>query len=167
MLSSWCQYEALKYVSFPMGTLAKAFKMVPVMLMGKFMNNKSYESYEYLSGAMVGVGLYLFLSSSEHLDLQQNVFGEPESVTGAACGVFLLLLFLLFDSFTGQWQTRMFQLHQEMSPIQMMYELLPYNILYCTTSVLHTILYYFCITYTVLLYYLLFCPTSVLHTILY
>lgn len=33
MLSSWCQYEALQYVSFPAVMLAKAFKMVPVMLM--------------------------------------------------------------------------------------------------------------------------------------
>lgn len=31
MLSSWCQYEALKYVSFPTQMLAKAFKLVPVM----------------------------------------------------------------------------------------------------------------------------------------
>ena len=103
-----------------MGVLAKAFKMVPVMLMGKLMNNKSYESYEYASGAMVGFGLYLFLNSTEHLDLQQNVFGEPESIKGALCGVFLLLLFLVFDSFTGQWQTRMFQLNKDMSPLQMM-----------------------------------------------
>jgi hypothetical protein len=31
MLSSWCQYEALKYVSFPTQMLAKAFKILPVM----------------------------------------------------------------------------------------------------------------------------------------
>lgn len=120
MLSSWCQYEALKYVSFPTQMLAKALKMVPVMLMGKFMHNKSYDSYEYITGGVVGVGLYLFLNSSEKIDLKQNVFGDPESVTGAWCGVVLLLLFLLFDSFTSQWQTRMFQLHKQMSPLQMM-----------------------------------------------
>ena len=120
MLSSWCQYEALKYVSFPTQMLAKAFKMVPVMLMGVFMHNKKYESYEYVSGAVVGFGLYLFLNSSEKIDLKQNVFGDPESVTGAWCGVVLLILFLFFDSFTSQWQTRMFQLHKKMSPLQMM-----------------------------------------------
>lgn len=120
MLSSWCQYEALKYVSFPTQMLAKAFKMVPVMLMGVFMHNKSYDTYEYVSGAVVGFGLYLFLNSSEKIDLKQNVFGDPESVTGAWCGVVLLILFLFFDSFTSQWQTRMFQLHKQMSPLQMM-----------------------------------------------
>lgn len=120
MLSSWCQYEALKYVSFPMAMLAKSLKMVPIMLMGKFMNNTSYDAYEYVCAATVGFGLYLFLDSTEHIDLRENVFGYPENVTGAMCGVVLLFLFLFFDSFTGQWQSRMFQLNKSMSPLQMM-----------------------------------------------
>ena len=41
MLSSWCQYEALRYVSFPATTLFKSFKLAPVMLMGKILGNKS------------------------------------------------------------------------------------------------------------------------------
>ena len=120
MLSSWCQYEALKYVSFPTQMLAKAFKMVPTMLMGTFMHNKTYESYEYVSAALVAFGLYLFLDSSETIDFKENVFGDPENVRGAWCGVVLLCLFLAFDSFTGQWQARMFQIHKQMSPLQMM-----------------------------------------------
>jgi hypothetical protein len=40
MLSSWCQYEALRYVSFPATTLFKSFKLGPVMLMGKLLGNK-------------------------------------------------------------------------------------------------------------------------------
>jgi len=120
ILSSWCQYEALKYVSFPSVMLAKAFKMVPIMLMGWFMHGKSYKSYEYLSAAFVGFGLYLFLNSSEHIDLKTNSLGDPENVTGATCGVVLLFMFLFFDSMTGQWQTRMFKMYKQMSPVQMM-----------------------------------------------
>jgi len=41
MLSSWCQYEALRYISFPAQTLFKSFKLAPVMLMGKLLGNKS------------------------------------------------------------------------------------------------------------------------------
>ena len=37
------------------------------MLMGKFLHNKRYESFEYISAAMVGCGLYLFLDSSENI----------------------------------------------------------------------------------------------------
>ncbi len=43
MLSSWCQYESLRYVSFPAVTLFKSFKLAPVMAMGKFLGNKSCE----------------------------------------------------------------------------------------------------------------------------
>ena len=41
MLSSWCQYEALRYVSFPAVTLFKSFKLAPVMIMGKLLGNHS------------------------------------------------------------------------------------------------------------------------------
>jgi adenosine 3'-phospho 5'-phosphosulfate transporter B2 len=137
MLSSWCQYEALKYVSFPTAMLAKAFKVVPVMLMGKFMHNKSYESYEYGSAATVMFGLYLFLDSAEHIDFKQNVFGEPETIKGAWCGVVLLLLFLAFDSFTGQWQARMFNIHKQMSPLQMMLVMNAFSTVFAFVTLVH------------------------------
>jgi len=137
MLSSWCQYEALKYVSFPTQMLAKAFKVVPVMLMGKFLHNKSYEPYEYASAAMVGFGLYLFMESSEHISLKENVFGDPESVSGAWCGVVLLILYLFFDSFTGQWQTRMFQIYKRMSPLQMMVLMNAFSAVFSFITLVH------------------------------
>ena len=34
-------------------------------LMGKFLNEKTYESYEYIAATFIGFGLYLFLDSSE------------------------------------------------------------------------------------------------------
>jgi adenosine 3'-phospho 5'-phosphosulfate transporter B2 len=34
IMSSWCQYEALKFISFPTQVLAKASKIIPVMAMG-------------------------------------------------------------------------------------------------------------------------------------
>ncbi len=92
MMSSWSQYEALKYVSFPAVMLAKAFKMVPVMLMGAMMLNKKYETYEYVSGFVVGFGLYLFLSTSENIVFQQNVFGDPETISGSFRAMSLLAL---------------------------------------------------------------------------
>ena len=137
MLSSWCQYEALRYVSFPTAMLAKAFKVVPVMLMGKFMHNKTYETYEYTSASVVGFGLYLFLDSAEHIDFKQNVWGDPESITGAWCGVVLLLLFLAFDSFTGQWQARMFNLHKQMSPLQMMLVMNAFSSIFAFITLVH------------------------------
>lgn len=39
-ISSWAQYEALKYVSFPTTTLSKSCKIIPVMLVGILVNKK-------------------------------------------------------------------------------------------------------------------------------
>ncbi|GMH94576.1 hypothetical protein TrST_g12630 [Triparma strigata] len=106
LLSSWCQYEALKYVSFPCQTLFKSFKLLPVMVMGKLLRNSSYETYEYAVSVVVGLGLTLFLHSSEDVDF--GSFGDRQTA-----GVVLLGLFLTFDSFTGQWQSLMFSKHRK------------------------------------------------------
>eukprot|EP01031_Cornospumella_fuschlensis_P030307 gene30307-36620_t len=137
MLSSWSQYEALAYVSFPIVMLAKACKMIPIMLMGKLLNNKSYETYEYVSGAAVAFGIYLFLASSEKLDLFQNVFGDAENITGAMCGVVLLAFFLVFDSFTGQWQTRTFEQNPSLSPLQMMLIMNAFSAVFSFITLIH------------------------------
>ena len=52
MLSSWCQYEALRYVSFPATTLFKSFKLAPVMAMGKILGNKTCKHALLLSYCM-------------------------------------------------------------------------------------------------------------------
>jgi hypothetical protein len=68
MLSSWCQYEALSYVTFPTQTLSKSFKLVPIMLMGKLLTNKNYPLYEYTVAALIGLGNTLFMVRT-HLDV--------------------------------------------------------------------------------------------------
>ena len=49
VMSSWFQYEALKFVSFPTQVLAKACKVIPVMIMGKFVNGTVYPMVSLLS----------------------------------------------------------------------------------------------------------------------
>lgn len=137
MLSSWCQYEALKYVSFPVVMLTKAFKILPTLLMGKLLLNKSYETYEYVTAATVGFGLFVFIYSSEHVSFITNIFGDPSTMRGAVNGIVLLLLFLTFDSFTGQWQTRMFSLNRQLSPIQMMLIMNGFSTLFSFITLIH------------------------------
>ena len=103
LLSSWCQYQSLHYVTFPVQTLFKSFKVLPVMVMGQFLMGKRYESYEYGVSLVIAAGLAVFLGASEDLNLG---FGERQ-----LAGVGLLALFLTFDSFTGQWQSRLFKRH--------------------------------------------------------
>lgn len=58
IMSSWCQYEALKYVSFPSQVLAKASKIIPVMAMGKV----SAHSFSYTRSILL---LCPFVSESD------------------------------------------------------------------------------------------------------
>ena len=48
VVATTCQYEALKYVSFPVQTLGKCAKMIPVMLWGAVIMHKRYQLREYL-----------------------------------------------------------------------------------------------------------------------
>ncbi len=63
-MSSWCQYEALKFISFPTQVLAKASKIIPVMIMSWFVSNKKYEKHEYFVAVLISFGMVLFLSGS-------------------------------------------------------------------------------------------------------
>ena len=41
-MSSWSQYASLKYVSFPVQTVFKSSKIIPVMCMGKLLKGTTY-----------------------------------------------------------------------------------------------------------------------------
>ena len=136
MLSSWCQYEALKYVSFPAATLFKSFKLAPVMAMGKMLGNKEYPQYDYAVALFIGLGITMFMSGSEELEFGYDVHGEKASA--AWTGVMLLGFFLFFDSFTSQWQSRMFQRHRDLSMIELMFATSAFSTVLSFITLVHT-----------------------------
>ena len=71
------------------------------------------------------------------IDFSQNIFGDPENVHGSMCGVVLLLLYLAFDSFTSQWQTRMFQLNKSLNPLQMMLIMNAFSAVFSFVTLIH------------------------------
>ena len=75
ILSSWFQYEALKFVSFPTQVLAKACKVIPVMLMGKVVSGNKYPLFDWATAAQLGVGTSIFLLSN-HDGKLRNIFFE-------------------------------------------------------------------------------------------
>jgi adenosine 3'-phospho 5'-phosphosulfate transporter B2 len=46
--STYCQYDALRFVGFTTQALAKCAKMVPVLLIGSLFYKKSYKTKEYV-----------------------------------------------------------------------------------------------------------------------
>eukprot|EP00495_Collosphaeridae_sp_1-RS-2012_P009234 TRINITY_DN9313_c0_g1_i1.p1 TRINITY_DN9313_c0_g1~~TRINITY_DN9313_c0_g1_i1.p1 ORF type:complete len:135 (-),score=6.15 TRINITY_DN9313_c0_g1_i1:10-414(-) len=49
VLSAWFQYEALKFITFPMQVLAKSCKVLFTMLMGVAINQKKFTLMEYIN----------------------------------------------------------------------------------------------------------------------
>lgn len=126
ILSSWCQYEALKYISFPTQVLAKASKVIPVMLMGKLVSRKSYEYWEYFTAMLISFGVSMFLLSSNNDD-------KPSTATTFS-GVIILMGYIVFDSFTSNWQDNLFK--HKMSSVQMMFGVNLFSCLFTIGSLL-------------------------------
>ncbi|XP_017070884.2 adenosine 3'-phospho 5'-phosphosulfate transporter 1 [Drosophila eugracilis] len=111
IMSAWFQYEALKFVNFPTQVLAKSCKIIPVMLMGKLMSKAKYESYEYVTALLISLGMIFFMSGSSD--------SSKASGVTTLTGIFLLSMYMVFDSFTANWQGSLFKSYS-MTPLQMM-----------------------------------------------
>lgn len=115
ILSAWFQYEALKYVNFPTQVLAKSCKIIPVMLMGRLVSRTRYECYEYFTALLISLGMVLFMIGSTDTNSTSHINSE----TLTATGFLLLAMYMLFDSFTANWQDSLFREYR-VTPLQMM-----------------------------------------------
>lgn len=78
ILSSWCQYEALKYVNFPTQVLSKSCKIIPVMLMSKLMLKKRYQSFDYLCAILLSIGMFIFLLNQPVTNTKDNIITKSD-----------------------------------------------------------------------------------------
>ena len=106
-------------MSFPTQVLAKSSKMIPVMIMGKFVENKTYPAFEYACAVGISIGVSLFMFSRAAAGAEAGMEEEEESGTSMA-GAGLLIGYMLFDSFTSNYQAALFPAYK-MSSYQMMF----------------------------------------------
>ena len=64
LVSTLCQYEVLKYLSYAISTLAKAAKILPTMFWGFILHGRRFRSSQYLSALLVTVGCFVFVFNS-------------------------------------------------------------------------------------------------------
>ena len=114
-VSSYAQYQALRYVSFPLQTLSKSTKVIPVMLMGKLLNNKRYRWVEYSEAAAISAGVSMFAFS------ESAPKAGASTTTTHLMGILMLGLYVGADSFTSQWQSRVYKKHPAVDQFQMMF----------------------------------------------
>ena len=112
-MSSWSQYASLKYVSFPVQTVFKSSKIIPVMVMGKLLKGTSYPLGQYTEALLITIGVAIFSIASK------TPKGEANT---EAIGLIFLLMYICFDSFTAQWQDKIYQQYgkKNVDPYQMM-----------------------------------------------
>lgn len=124
IISSWAQYECLKYVSFPTQTLFKSSKVIPVMLVGKFLQGKTYPWIEYAEALGITAGVALFMYKEG--DGEDSLFG-----------VLILAVYVFCDSFTSQWQDRVYKTYH-VDQYAMMFGVNFFSLLFTSVNLITT-----------------------------
>ncbi|GMT10835.1 hypothetical protein PFISCL1PPCAC_2132, partial [Pristionchus fissidentatus] len=127
-MSAWCQYEALKYVSFPTQTICKASKVAATMVMGVIVRGQRYSLGESLCGAGITIGASLFLLSAPAEE------GKQKETATTISGIILMLGYLAFDAFTLNWQKALFDTRPKVSKYQMMLGVNLFSAVLCAVS---------------------------------
>ncbi|KIH65004.1 UAA transporter family protein [Ancylostoma duodenale] len=91
-------------------TICKTSKVVVTMLMGLVLRGQRYSWQEWGCGGAVGLGASLFLLSSGR--------SRAEGVVTSISGMFLMIGYLLFDSYTLNYQKKLFDKKPKISKYQ-------------------------------------------------
>jgi len=112
-MSSWSQYASLRYVSFPVQTVFKSSKIIPVMIMGRLLKGTSYPYSQYAEAFLITVGVAIFSVSSKSSDSDTST---------EIVGLLFMCMYICFDCFTSQWQDKVYVKYgrQNIDPYQMM-----------------------------------------------
>lgn len=102
VVATFCQYEALKHVSFPLQTLGKCAKMIPVMIWGTLIMRKRYGVKDYVNAAVITLGCTLFLMTG-------SIKPKRAANDSSTFGIMLMLGYLGFDGFTSTFQDKLFK----------------------------------------------------------
>jgi len=108
LVASWCQYQSLAYVSFPIQTAAKSAKLLPVVVLGS-LRGKRQTVLDYAEAVLIVFALVVF-----GFETEDNV----SAMHARGFGVLLLCGLIVFDSMTPHLQDSLFKKNPELSMIQ-------------------------------------------------
>jgi adenosine 3'-phospho 5'-phosphosulfate transporter B2 len=97
---------------------------------------KKDPQYDYMVALVIGVGIAMFMSSSDDLHFGYDIYGKEANETWT--GIMLLFFFLFFDSFTSQWQSRMFQRHPDLSMVELMFATSAFSVVLSFVTLVHS-----------------------------
>ena len=76
------------------------------------------------------------MTSTDDLHFGYDAYGEKEEHT--LTGIMLLCLYLVFDSFTGQWQSKMFTRHKDLSLLELLFATSAFSSVLSLITLIHT-----------------------------
>lgn len=92
--------------------------------------------YDYIVALWIGIGITMFMASTDELQFGYDYLGDKASAKWT--GVMLLFLFLFFDSFTSQFQSRLFQRHHDLSMVELMFATSAFSTVLSLVTLIHT-----------------------------
>jgi len=113
-IATYCQYEALKYVSFPTQTLGKCGKTIPVIILGMLIGGKKYVWKDFLVAILVTLGCLSFV-------LTGDISGKTHRTEDSTFGLMLMGCYLFSDGFTSVLQEKLFRGFEMSTYTQMLY----------------------------------------------
>lgn len=94
-MSTWFQYESLLYISFPVQVIVKSVKIIPVMIVGKFVSGKTYPIQQYILMLTMAIGIALFLLGyQENANIKLASKREKQNIP-TLNGIILLICYLV------------------------------------------------------------------------
>ncbi|CAN0387747.1 unnamed protein product, partial [Discosporangium mesarthrocarpum] len=110
--------------------VSKSCKVIPVMLVGKFLHGKAYPWVEYLEALAITLGVSMF-------SLSESAGGDDEDRHTEVLGLLLVAMYLTCDSFTSQWQDHVFKKHH-INQYQMMFGVNCFSVVFTMVSLLRS-----------------------------
>jgi len=101
---------------FPAQTLMKTLKVIPVMLIGLLLKNRTYGTVDYLEGVVITVLVTCFVWSFQLRSRRVVGFSQPQAMYGIA----LMLGYVIIDPFTSNLEDLVYQL-SALDPGQMLF----------------------------------------------
>jgi len=117
LAATFCQYQALYFLRYPVQSLLKSMKILPVMACGRLLKNRVYSYFDYVEGLVITVLVVVF--SWNFRKHNSEPIPHDSSATAAFNGAVLMLGYVLADSFTSNVEDFLFQ-KEKLDPGQML-----------------------------------------------
>lgn len=133
VISSWCQHESLRYVSFPTQVVFKSSKIIPTMALGWIILGKVYGWRDYGLALVVTGAVVCFSLSMESLHTSK---GAQDTMS---IGVAMMCLFLVCDALTSNSEKKVYTTYSGVGPMQMTFAVAVFSWFYSAVCVQQTL----------------------------